>query len=370
LLLADLYQTAKTARSIAKWSALPDTLKRQVIWELFKLRLRPLGSATSIDLLGYRVRFSSEGILRELFREIFVNGIYMFQCRTDEPTIVDCGSNIGMSILFFKRLYPKCRIIAFEPDPYTFEILSENVSRNALTNVELHQCALAEHDTTITLYRPDVENGSSLRMNTISPRSGMSRSLSVPAKRLSTFLPPHEVDLLKIDIEGAELAVVRELTTQGSIRRVRRIHLEYHHHLNADEDQLASMLHFVEVNNFGYQLRAAGPPWPSERVFQDMMIYCYVAATLWTGLINDRVPFSRPNVETTFLNSLFKASQPVRQHRLGPSFSRRASDPRPMPIGESSPNRYGPSIPRPASSTMVLAWDALRCSPAGLGSGK
>jgi FkbM family methyltransferase len=121
----------------------------------------------------------------------------MFQCNTDRPIIVDCGSNIGMSILFFKRLYPKARIIGFEPDPYTFEILSENVYRNALTDVELHQCALGEHDRSITLYRPDVENGSSLRMNTINPRSGNSHSITVPAKRLSTYLPPHEVDLLR-----------------------------------------------------------------------------------------------------------------------------------------------------------------------------
>jgi FkbM family methyltransferase len=275
MLLADLYQCAKTARSITKWSPLPDELKPQVIRALFKLRFSPLGSATSIDLLGYRIRFSSPGILRELFREIFVSGIYMFQCDTDRPTIVDCGSNIGMSLLFFKRLYPKARIIAFEPDPYTFKILSENVSCNSLTDIELHECALGEHDTETTLYRP--ESGSSLRMNTIKPRSslGISRSITVPVKRLSTFLPRHEIDLLKVDIEGAEHAVIRELACAGSMRCIRRIHLEYHHHLDQDQDQLASMFHLIEANDFGYQFRAAGPPWPSERVFQDMSIYCY-----------------------------------------------------------------------------------------------
>jgi FkbM family methyltransferase len=275
MLLADLYQCAKTARSIAKWSQLPDDLKPQIIRALFKLRCSPLGSATSIDLLGFRIRYSGVSVLQELFREIFVNGIYMFKCATDKPTIVDCGSNIGMSILFFKRLYPKARIIAFEPDPYTFEILSENIARNDLTDVELHQCALGEDDKSITLYRPETEKGSSLRMNTINPQMGNSRSITVPAKRLSTFLPPCEVDLLKIDIEGAEHAVMRELASASSMRCIRRIHLEYHHHLDQDQDQLGSMLHLIEAYDFGYQLRAAGPPWPSSRAFQDMLIYCY-----------------------------------------------------------------------------------------------
>jgi hypothetical protein len=55
----------------------------------------------------------------------------------------------------------------------------------------------------------------------------------------------------------------------------RRIHLEYHHHLNRNQDQLSSMLQLMEANDFGYQLRAPGPPWPSERPIQEMLIYCY-----------------------------------------------------------------------------------------------
>jgi hypothetical protein len=35
------------------------------------------------------------------------------------------------------------------------------------------------------------------------------------------------------------------------------------------------MLQLMEANDFGYQLRAPGPPWPSERTFQEMPIYCY-----------------------------------------------------------------------------------------------
>jgi FkbM family methyltransferase len=154
--------------------------------------------------------------------------------------------------------------------PYTFEILSENVSRNALTAVELHR----EHDRSITLYRPDVENGSSLRMNTINLRLGNSHSITAPAKRLSTSLPPHEVDLLKMDIEGAEHAVIRELACANSMRRIRRIHLEYHYHLDRDQDQLASIAPY-RGKRFRISAARSRPLWPSKRVFQDMLIYCY-----------------------------------------------------------------------------------------------
>lgn len=63
-----------------------------------------------IDLLGYRIRFMDEGSFRHLFYEIFATGSYFFQSDSANPLIFDCGANIGMSILFFKKLYPNARI--------------------------------------------------------------------------------------------------------------------------------------------------------------------------------------------------------------------------------------------------------------------
>jgi FkbM family methyltransferase len=116
----------------------------------------------------------------------------------------NCGSNIGVSILFFKMLYPKARITGFEPDPFTFDLLTDNVRSNSLTDVELYQCPLGDDDHSITLYRPSEEGASSLRMNVIGKRAVNSASITVQARRLSGFIRDHEIDLLKIDIEGAE----------------------------------------------------------------------------------------------------------------------------------------------------------------------
>src|SRR5262249_5285753 len=151
-------------------------------------------------------------------------------------------------ILFFKMLYPKARITGFEPDPFTFEILTDNVRYNSLTNVELHQCALVGGDDSSTmLCRPPDVNGSSLRMNILKPRFVNTSSITVPARRLSSFIPDHDVDLLKIDIEGAENQVLRELHKSGKLSKIKRIHLEYHHHFDNDRDELASILLLLET---------------------------------------------------------------------------------------------------------------------------
>ena len=74
-------------------------------------------------LPNFRVSYFGDFQLKVLNWEIFRKGAYLFHTDKKQPLILDCGSNIGMSILFFKMLYPGARIIGFEPDPDTFEIL-------------------------------------------------------------------------------------------------------------------------------------------------------------------------------------------------------------------------------------------------------
>jgi FkbM family methyltransferase len=229
----------------------------------------------TVTLLGYKMRSPNGDMLKILFNEIFVDAVYLFRSSTDEPKIVDCGSNIGMSIFFFKMLYPKAHIIAFEPDPFTFQILSENISQNHLANVELHQCALSGADEQVSLYRPSNPSDSSLQMNILRPRQLDTACIVVSARRLSEFIGDEEVDLLKLDIEGAESAVLHELADAGKLRKIKSIHFEYQHHTNPDCDDLSIILRLLEFHGFGYQIRAIGGNSPRERAMQNLLFYCY-----------------------------------------------------------------------------------------------
>jgi hypothetical protein len=84
-----------------------------------------------VTRLGYRMRYFDAANFAQLFREIFVDRLYDVPLASDAPRIIDCGSNIGMSILFIKNLYPKANFVGSEPNPLTFPTLRENVERNA-----------------------------------------------------------------------------------------------------------------------------------------------------------------------------------------------------------------------------------------------
>lgn len=95
-------------------------------------------------------------------------------------------------------------------------------------------------------------------------------SVAVQLRRLSDFIRS-DIDLLKIDVEGAEDAALGDLAGSGKLRYAKHLH---HHHIDASADKLSSMLRLIEENGFGYQLRAIAKPWPVE-AFQDISIYCY-----------------------------------------------------------------------------------------------
>lgn len=240
------------------------------MWLLERTNLRDTGE---VDVLGYKIEFLGEELFRYMFNEIFMGECYHFHAGTDRPTIFDCGSNIGMSVLYFKKHYPFARILAFEPDPRTFATLCKNIHQNQLGNVVAYQVALGSADGVVDFYRPEDENSSGLLMSTNRERWYSTR-IQVPAKRLSTFIDS-EVDLLKLDVEGAEFDVMDDLIATGKLHHVRRIHLEYHHHLGSARDKLSLMLRWLEEAGFGYLVQAHPGPVRVDGAFQDISLYCY-----------------------------------------------------------------------------------------------
>jgi hypothetical protein len=134
--------------------------------------------------------------------------------------------------------------------------------------------ALDDADGSVDLYQAEDETISHIRMSTLHEHMPTTKKILVPARRLSTFIAG-DVDLLKIDVEGAEVKVLTDLHEAGKLRHIKRMHLEYHHHNVATRDNLSTMLSMLEQNGFGYQINAQQQPWPKEGAYQNILIYCY-----------------------------------------------------------------------------------------------
>jgi FkbM family methyltransferase len=142
----------------------------------------------------------------EVYKKIFIDEEYALPFDSSILSILDLGANTGMAALYFHRAFPNAQIVTVEPDPANFEILTRNL--NGIPNVKPIRAAVWTHDGEIQLFDPGIGAwGLQVRENATSSTP----SVSVPAISLPSLLrefPSGHLDLLKIDIEGAEKEIL------------------------------------------------------------------------------------------------------------------------------------------------------------------
>ena len=245
-LVKNLRPLAGKARRMV--SPFPRLVPAQDYWAI--RRLAPFVPGTA-RLLGQDIRFSCRAGFIHSVQEIFVDEVYLFKAASDTPRIIDAGANIGLSVLYFKHLYPKCRLTAYEPDPEIFALLEANVG--ALPNVELHEAAAWTEDTVLTFYPTG-----SLAGSTEVDFTDKGEAISIKAERLRDEIAKGPVDFLKIDIEGAENQVLFDIADQ--LDSVDHLFLEYHS--NPEKPQLlGELLNIVKQAGFRYFINGAHAPW-------------------------------------------------------------------------------------------------------------
>lgn len=200
-----------------------------------ELRRIPRYTKGVTHLLGYPVTFVDSLSFINMYDEIFGRQIYRFKCESEVPFILDCGSNIGLSVLYFKQIYPHSRILAFEADPLIAEVLKSNIQSASLAQVEIVQKAVWDEQTVLNFMREGADAG---RLDCLAEGT---EQCGVETIRLRNYLS-QPIDFLKMDIEGAELRVLKDCCDQ--LKNVKRLFVEYHSFENSEQklDELLSVL--------------------------------------------------------------------------------------------------------------------------------
>jgi FkbM family methyltransferase len=258
-----LWQVAKLLRSRAPF---PVSKTRRLL-AYIKLKL---GAGATASLWGYRMTADTRADLVKLYEEIFIAHSYWFNAVSSNPRIVDCGSNIGVAVLYFKLLHPGSSILCFEPGQKTYRLLQSNIETNRLANVTVVNRALHDREEKVALYTAADESASL----TLSMKGGGVGVQETETVLLSAHLDG-AVDFLKMDIEGNELPVIEELARANKLRVIRQMVIEYHHHLAGEDDRLGRLLGLLEEHGFGYQLSSDLRPPFRKKAYQNLLIYAY-----------------------------------------------------------------------------------------------
>jgi FkbM family methyltransferase len=176
----------------------------------------------TIRMLDYDIRYSDLLSFCPQWQDIFVKRVLAFESASPSPRILDCGANVGLASLFFSRLYPAARITAFEADPSLFQMLDANLKANGAAAVETRHAAIWTSTGTLTFRCEGSDSG----MVDSLPGAVDGASTTVPSLRLRDLLEEEPVDLMKLDIEGAEDVVLADC--EPMLHRVEALVMDLH----------------------------------------------------------------------------------------------------------------------------------------------
>mgnify|MGYP006282407047 CR=1 FL=1 len=202
-----------------------------------KERYRP--GCTS--LLEAPTRFVDAASFLSAYEAIFEDEIYQFEPEVSSPYIIDGGANIGLATLYWKNKIPEARVTAFEPDPQIFRVLEWNVQNHDHEDVTLIRKGLWSEKTTLK-FKPDGADAGHVPQKDSANTTGH----EVPVTQLVPYLN-ERVDLLKLDIEGAEVDVL--LDAAGHLRTVQNLFVEYHSYVG-EEQRIDEVLRVLRSAGF------------------------------------------------------------------------------------------------------------------------
>ncbi len=243
----------------------------------------------SIRMLDYELQYSDLLSFCPQWHDIFIDGALEFRVPSAAPRILDCGGNVGLASLFFKRRFPAARITAYEADPALFAMMKANLSANGASDVETVQAALWTTNGRVTFRAEGSDSGMIDRL--LGAVAG--KSVDVPSLRLRDVIAnganganrtAERIDLLKLDIEGAEDAVLADC--EPVLDRVGAIVMDLHEFAPADR-QAPRVLNLLTRAGFTYAVDEFVPqPWrppvaPAESPFPGKALVWSMTVRAW-----------------------------------------------------------------------------------------
>ena len=161
------------------------------------------------------------------FKEVLIDQLYDFPLEREPRTIIDAGANIGLSSIWYSTRYPNARIVAVEAERANYELMVRNLA--PFPNVTPLHAALWSHRGVLAV--EDTGMGAWAFQTAELDRDAVGSVRSVESLTIADILEGYgldRVDLLKIDIEGAEREVFSDPGSSDWINCVDAIAIELH----------------------------------------------------------------------------------------------------------------------------------------------
>lgn len=188
----------------------------------------------------------------KVFEQIFLFREYNIKIPLYPKLIIDAGANVGYASVYFSERFPKAKIIALEPENSNFEVLLRNIKN--LPNVIPIQKGLWFEKTMLFIENLD-ENKWSFELTPIPKEHGIKIETCTVPELINLY---GKIDILKIDVEGAEKEIFEFNSTEW-VKSIKLIIVETHDHKKKNCSEIVhscmtenNFLHFKHGENEVY----------------------------------------------------------------------------------------------------------------------
>lgn len=217
-----------------------------------ELRGLPRFTPAQLTFQGRTIRLCDGPSFLSAWDEIFVNRIYDVPLESNpRPVLVDAGANIGLAALYWKWRYGDVHYLGYEPDPRIAACCRDNLQAWNIAG-EVVTAAVGAEEGRAAFFAEGADGG-----HLVAGRPGSASTIEVAVERLTRRLPAR-VDLLKIDVEGAETEVLREVGPL--LDRVRALFVEWHS--RPRQPGLGAAIAQLEAAGFDCYVQVASGPDP------------------------------------------------------------------------------------------------------------
>lgn len=196
---------------------------KQVEGQILELSMKsPVQGEVSLREVGSDILTFDEVIKQQVYRNILSK---LERCET----VIDLGANIGLASLYFAGHYPSCQVFAVEPNPDTYRLLTANLG-GLIENGRCRTVKAAVWGSAKALVADRSQASdhySAFATREASPEENAEETMmGMPIQKIINDSGFTKIDLLKVDIEGAEVELFKG--DVGWLRSVDSIAIEFH----------------------------------------------------------------------------------------------------------------------------------------------
>ncbi len=222
---------------------------RKFLFLTFIYGLQKSNKKRVFNIQGYEIETIDFRSFVWQYYEIFFKEFYKFkETNSNKKVILDCGANIGMSLLYYELNYSNYEIHAYEADKEVYKILQKNSKAFNKNKYFLYQKAIWNFDGQINFNSDGKDGGKVSNENT-----NQNAVECVDFKKvLSSF---NKIQFLKMDIEGSENEIYN--TFLENMNKIENLFIEYHSYIDEKQNfnkllnTLTSFNHRIYIENMG-----------------------------------------------------------------------------------------------------------------------